>query len=424
MSRPSSFARPKSWAQKTHTRNASTGQIYSESNTFGYSSDKGVSDLWYHTIGQTKTPGYKGKRKRRVLPDTSYTHNVVRVLSESPFYNDVIDKTSGFGYRTEVSNTAKYYPQSPLDYGIGESAFLQASNKGVMRLGNKASGLRVNYAQFLGERKQVANMLASTATRIVTAARALKRADLRTFTRALSLSGTETASSKKMWRRVEDCPLDKRLSSFWLEYVYGWRPLLSDVFGTAELLAERVVSDQGPHGILRASGKGSEIYHDMLKPNLPRLDISLETRVRYVARYRLESVGRQLLAQTGISNPMLLAWELLPYSFVVDWFVPVGTYLESLTAFDGFELVSGTVSRTDKVNALASFKRFEDKPTYKQDTTGHVTKNQVRYSRSTMSSWPSYVLTVKNPLGGNPLERFTTAFSLMRVLFADPPRKR
>ena len=32
----------------------------------------------------------------------------------------------------------------------------------------------------------------------------------------------------------------------------------------------------------------------------------------------------------GLTDPLSVAWELIPYSFVVDWFYPIGTYLENL----------------------------------------------------------------------------------------------
>jgi hypothetical protein len=34
----------------------------------------------------------------------------------------------------------------------------------------------------------------------------------------------------------------------------------------------------------------------------------------------------------GLTDPLSVAWELIPYSFVVDWFVPIGTYLDNLNA--------------------------------------------------------------------------------------------
>ena len=32
----------------------------------------------------------------------------------------------------------------------------------------------------------------------------------------------------------------------------------------------------------------------------------------------------------GLMDPLSVVWELIPYSFVVDWFIPIGTYLENL----------------------------------------------------------------------------------------------
>jgi hypothetical protein len=32
----------------------------------------------------------------------------------------------------------------------------------------------------------------------------------------------------------------------------------------------------------------------------------------------------------GLLDPLTVAWEIIPYSFVIDWFVPIGTYFENL----------------------------------------------------------------------------------------------
>ena len=34
--------------------------------------------------------------------------------------------------------------------------------------------------------------------------------------------------------------------------------------------------------------------------------------------------------QLGLADPATVVWELIPYSFVVDWFIPIGSYLENL----------------------------------------------------------------------------------------------
>jgi len=43
----------------------------------------------------------------------------------------------------------------------------------------------------------------------------------------------------------------------------------------------------------------------------------------------------------GLINPAEVAWELTPWSFVVDWFIPVGNFLEALTARAGVTFIDG-----------------------------------------------------------------------------------
>lgn len=57
--------------------------------------------------------------------------------------------------------------------------------------------------------------------------------------------------------------------------------------------------------------------------------------------YDVEDAALDACKSTGISNPALLAWELLPYSFVVDWFIPVGNYLQNINASAGLRFVKG-----------------------------------------------------------------------------------
>jgi hypothetical protein len=32
---------------------------------------------------------------------------------------------------------------------------------------------------------------------------------------------------------------------------------------------------------------------------------------------------------SGLKDPLSVAWELLPYSFVADWFIPIGDFLQA-----------------------------------------------------------------------------------------------
>jgi hypothetical protein len=51
------------------------------------------------------------------------------------------------------------------------------------------------------------------------------------------------------------------------------------------------------------------------------------------------------LQDVGLSNPLLTGWEVLPYSFVLDWFVGVGDFLSAVNAFQGYSFKAGSCTQ-------------------------------------------------------------------------------
>jgi hypothetical protein len=49
------------------------------------------------------------------------------------------------------------------------------------------------------------------------------------------------------------------------------------------------------------------------------------------------------LQDVGLTNPLLTGWEVIPYSFVLDWFVGVGDFLSAVNAFNqGYSFKAGS----------------------------------------------------------------------------------
>jgi hypothetical protein len=376
----------------------------------------------YRTYVGSVTPGYMSKSRRVKLKLETLDH----IMS--------IQHDNGFEYKERISlgNVASY-PNEQLysSYNIANAVVVasfpspvhlaEAYTKARARLADKVNGMSVNLAQALGERRQTADLLVSTATRIAAAALALRRGRLGDFASALSL-GPHGIPSAKKWAKVAKTPVSKRISNHWLEYTYGWKPLLQDAFGVAELLANHLSTDRYNIGVSSSATaeekiviRGSGLGANSTKASKTKTKMSLT--------YRLDSSARSVLAQTGISNPALLAWELLPYSFVVDWFLPVGNYLQALDAFSGFQFVDGWISQkttmTYEESVNATVLDFPGGPIWRKTSVNYgASTNRALYTRNRLYGFPPVGdLTFKSPLGGDPVSRLATAAALLRVLF-------
>jgi hypothetical protein len=144
------------------------------------------------------------------------------------------------------------------------------------------------------------------------------------------------------------------------------------------------------------------------------------TQCRFVLRFRISDPLQAFLAQTGFTNPVNLAWELLPFSFVVDWFLPIGPYLEALSAFDGLTLLDG--SQTQFTRELADASHHNEQISYLNPLT--ITSEHSEYSsvalkldRIKITSFPSPTFPeLKNGLASN-VQKGITSLALLKQVF-------
>lgn len=123
----------------------------------------------------------------------------------------------------------------------------------------------------------------------------------------------------------------KQWANKWLEYQYGWKPLVQDLYGAAQevnrvLPSHLRIVKQAHHaynlGIVISPGRigfGREIRSEYYN-----------NRVRFDTKWQIKPSVLTTLGNFGSLNPVSMAWELLPYSFVVDWMIDIGGYLRNL----------------------------------------------------------------------------------------------
>lgn len=200
-------------------------------------------------------------------------------------------------------------------------------NRCFARLQEKVVGDRSEFGVFFAEFEQSLGLIASRGTQLFRAARSLRRLDFDGFLKNLRIKKPLRKHTKKRWREADD------LSSLWLEYWFGWAPLCSDIFG-----AGKVIEQDLPGGSYRA--EASDTYEYTIADPWDVWKHSYELTVRMGARFKMVNPNLFLLERVGLLNPLSIAWELVPFSFVVDWFFDVGAFVDSTSAFAGIEITN------------------------------------------------------------------------------------
>lgn len=133
----------------------------------------------------------------------------------------------------------------------------------------------------------------------------------------------------------------RRASAFgsnYLEYHFGWEPLMKDIVAAFDLFTDPMRDKAG----IQVKGKGTAwAMPTGRNPYSSFSEFTFKSHVSIRARVRIQNLNVYRLEQLGLLNPPVLFWELVPFSFIVDWFVNVGDFLASFSDFAGLELTFG-----------------------------------------------------------------------------------
>lgn len=305
----------------------------------------------------------------------------------------------------------------------------EASREALLNLKSQ----KVNLGQVYGERSQTLRMIRSSVQRISLSFSRLKRFDIVGAAHALNFELRPSRRKRLEDRRTAYLESKRSGADFaaasWLEYVYGWRPLLQDVHGSLEKWADYQI---GRPPLVRVIGTSKEsisrrIWHSNSSTLKDYTDARSEARIRVIYEYTLGNQIFHELSSFGVTNPLALAWELLPYSFVVDWFLPIGDFLSSLDAEFGMSFVRGVHSSTVNANSTRSKGEADYKSAsndngsaisssqYTVSGGGSTRLRQFVYTRTRLfSSLPYRLPTVKDPFS---VHHTLNSLALLKVAF-------
>jgi hypothetical protein len=186
-------------------------------------------------------------------------------------------------------------------------------NRAFDKLLKQIKGHDFNLGVDLGQMKQTVGLLSGNLGKLGRSALALRRGDFSTAARQLGARPRGT--------RLKTTDISGR----WLELQYGWLPLLSSCFEASK--AFEAISAGPRKKLFVSAGTAKEVGNCSNSPSLHSCLVHGRKgrRLQY-EMYEEMTVARNL----GLEDPLSVAWELTPWSFVVDWFIPIGTYLSNL----------------------------------------------------------------------------------------------
>lgn len=300
--------------------------------------DNGGDTGWYFATDCRRTSetvsGTSRRKPQGWIPPTGYHLSRVEVLrangTMSYMIHPVGNWTKWEGYvGASGFNSLNHFNEVIDDYTANQPL---SSNTALIKARVKLKDKKVDLGVAFAERKATANSIGDTAKRLARSVRELRHGNFRNAARALGVIHDPGKPKGSNW------------TNHWLQLQYAWKPLLSDVYGSVDALSKRERSDW--RVTAKATVRDNDSWTVRREPygstypqgNYDACNV-VAVRRRGVL-VRIDAVPdndlKMSLVSLGITNPLVVAWEVVPYSFVVDWFLPIGAWLDSLDAMLGY----------------------------------------------------------------------------------------
>jgi len=281
---------------------------------------------WYKPVKSRKAPGKVVKVKGRLHRVRLRQYSGTRKNKEfHTFYK------SKWGQWSEPINYQWVHYGVPSDRvhtctvglgSIGSALNYIDSNDHLALMGKlreRIAGSDFNAGILVAEGHEALRTIAQGAQRIARALTLVHQGHVLTAARSLITDPKKVRVHKNGLSKIPKSAYHKDIASRWLELQYGWKPILSDVKAAAEFVAKLtnfpMVQTYRVQRVKPLQYNKNALFDDVTSGSVDRLQI--------VAKLTEVDVAKL----SGLTDPAAIVWEKIPYSFVVDWFIPIGSYL-------------------------------------------------------------------------------------------------
>lgn len=174
------------------------------------------------------------------------------------------------------------------------------------------------------EARSAVSMMANRLLQLAKFARLLLRGRIAEAARHLGVLRPKGASRRK------------KFADLWLEFSFGWKPLVQDIYSAVDVLQNPLTSSR-----IKGSYSFSWTYKQTSAYNYTREHTTFgQSYLTMGAEVVISNPNLYLANQLGLINPFSIAWELVPFSFVVDWFSNLGQVLALGSDFLGLSVTN------------------------------------------------------------------------------------
>lgn len=288
----------------------------------------------------------------------------------------------------------------PIDNG--------SSDRAVTDCLNALANYETNVSESMATLTQTADMLGEAAIALASSLRSAVRF-MRGKPKDVVALLKSFSGSKKARKRLRS-RIGAAATNEWLKYQYGWKPLMSDIWALHLSLKKQAEAPTNKSFYARVNVSQSETASTPAPWTAGAMMAAVGTiKAGAICRIDVDITMPTIhyLNSLGLLNPLSLGWELIPFSFVIDWFLPIGQALSALTADLGLRFKSGSVTRYSRSEVL-----------YRWTVQKYVSGTPIRVLVTNLSTWrwvlgimPLPRLFMKNPF--NSLTRAVTAIALL-----------